>query len=106
MVDKLFYEVVDMDGVNIWDKFKIVILLVIMLVFVIVIMFCVIWMFYMFIDVYLFMNKVNIFGVYLYKIVFVFNDLGKVVVIFVILFVIIFVVIIFVRKWVDLNGGK
>lgn len=105
-VDKSLYEAADMDGANIWDKFKIVTLPAIMPVLATVITLRAIWMFYMFTDVYLLTNKVNILGVYLYKTAFAFNDLGKAAAISVILFVIIFVVIIFARKRVDLNGGK
>lgn len=66
----------------------------------------IIWMFYMFADVYLLTIKVDIFGVYFYKIVFVFNDLGKAAAISVVFFIIIFVVILLIRKRVNFNGNK
>lgn len=104
-VDKSLYEAADMDGANMWQKFKIVTLPAIKPVLATIVVLRTIWMFYMFTDVYLLTNKVNILGVYLYKTAFAFNDLGKASAISVILFLIIAGVILLTRKRVDLNNG-
>lgn len=104
-VDKSLYEAADMDGANVWQKFKIVTLPAIKPVLATVLVLRSIWMFYMFTDVYLLTNKVDILGVYLYKTAFAFNDLGKASAISVILFLIIAVVILISRKRVNLNNG-
>lgn len=104
-VDKSLYEAAEMDGANVWQKFKIVTLPAIKPVLATIVVLRSIWMFYMFTDVYLLTNKVNILGVYLYKTAFAFNDLGKASAISVILFLIIAVVILLTRKRVNLNNG-
>lgn len=98
------YEAAEMDGANIWQKFKVVTLPGIMPVLLTVVTLRTIWMFYMFEDVYLLTNQVNVLGIYLYRTAFAFNDLGKAAAISVILFVIIATLVIFVRKWVNPNA--
>ncbi|EFZ4917964.1 sugar ABC transporter permease [Shigella boydii] len=105
-IDKSLYEAAEMDGANAWQRFRIVTLPAIMPVLATVVTLRTIWMFYMFADVYLLTTKVDILGVYLYKTVFAFNDLGKAAVISVVLFIIIFAVILLTRKRVNLNGNK
>ncbi|HFX3845526.1 TPA: carbohydrate ABC transporter permease [Enterococcus faecium] len=102
-VDKTLYEAAEMDGVNAWQKFKIVTLPAIKPVLATVIVLRSIWMFYMFTDVYLLTNKVNILGVYLYQTAFAFNDLGKAAAISILLFIIIAAVVLLSRKKVDLK---
>ncbi|AWH89001.1 carbohydrate ABC transporter permease [Limnobaculum parvum] len=104
-IDKSLYEAAEMDGANVWQRFRIVTLPAIMPVLATVITLRAIWMFYMFADVYLLTNKVNILGVYLYKTAFAFNDLGKAAAISVVLFAIIFLVILIARKRVNINGN-
>ncbi|EFI7837769.1 sugar ABC transporter permease [Escherichia coli] len=105
-IDKSLYEAAEMDGANAWQRFRIVTLPAIMPVLATVVTLRTIWMFYMFADVYLLTTKVDILGVYLYKTVFAFNDLGKAAAISVVLFIIIFAVILLTRKRVNLNGNK
>ncbi|MEH6943100.1 carbohydrate ABC transporter permease [Bacillus sp. JJ722] len=105
-VDKTLYEAAEIDGANVWNKFKIVTLPAIMPVLVTVITLRSIWMFYMFTDVYLLTSKVDILGIYLYKTAFAFNDLGKASAISVILFIILLVVIVLSRKRVKLDGQR
>ncbi|EMF0587673.1 sugar ABC transporter permease [Enterococcus faecium] len=102
-VDKTLYEAAEMDGANVWQKFKIVTLPAIKPVLATVIVLRSIWMFYMFTDVYLLTNKVNILGVYLYQTAFAFNDLGKAAAISILLFIIIAAVVLLSRKKVDLK---
>ncbi|MBK5143613.1 sugar ABC transporter permease [Budviciaceae bacterium BWR-B9] len=104
-IDKSLYEAAEMDGANVWQRFRIVTLPAIMPVLATVITLRAIWMFYMFADVYLLTNKVNILGVYLYKTAFAFNDLGKAAAVSVVLFAIIFLVILIARKRVNINGN-
>ncbi|MGP4060377.1 carbohydrate ABC transporter permease [Halobacillus sp. H74] len=105
-ISPTLYEAAEMDGANIWQKFKAVTLPAIMPVMMTVITLRTIWMFYMFEDVYLLTNKVNVLGIYLYETAFAFNDLGKASAISVILFCIICTLIIVVRKRVNLNASS
>lgn len=99
------YEAAEIDGANIWEKFKAVTLPAIMPVLLTVVTLRTIWMFYMFEDVYLLTNKVKVLGIYLYETAFAFNDLGKASAISVILFLVICTLILFVRKRVKLNAN-
>lgn len=103
-ISPTLYEAAEMDGANLWQKFKAVTLPAIMPVLLTVVTLRTIWTFYMFEDVYLLTNQVNILGIYLYRTAFAFNDLGKAAAISVILFVIISTIIILVRRWVNLNA--
>ncbi|WP_240339733.1 carbohydrate ABC transporter permease [Halobacillus ihumii] len=105
-ISPTLYEAAEMDGANIWQKFKAVTLPAIMPVMLTVITLRTIWMFYMFEDVYLLTNKVNVLGVYLYETAFAFNDLGKASAISVILFLVISTLIIAIRKKVNLNASS
>nr|WP_220387480.1 sugar ABC transporter permease [Thalassobacillus devorans] len=105
-ISPTLYEAAEMDGANIWQKFKVVTLPAIMPVMMTVITLRTIWMFYMFEDVYLLTNKVNVLGIYLYETAFAFNDLGKASAISVLLFLIICTLIIVIRKRVDLNASS
>ncbi|MGN8646616.1 carbohydrate ABC transporter permease [Gracilibacillus sp. HCP3S3_G5_1] len=105
-ISPTLYEAADIDGANLWEKFKAVTLPAIMPVLLTVVTLRTIWMFYMFEDVYLLTNKVNVLGIYLYETAFAFNDLGKASAISVLLFLIICTLIIFVRKRVNLNGNR
>ncbi|QCR34758.1 sugar ABC transporter permease [Nissabacter sp. SGAir0207] len=105
-IDKSLYEAAEMDGANLWQKFRMITLPAIMPVLATVVILRAIWMFYMFADVYLLTNKVNILGVYLYKTAFALNDLGKAAALSVVLFAIIFIVILLARKRVTPNGNK
>lgn len=102
-ISPTLYEAAEIDGANIWEKFKVVTLPAIMPVLMTVVTLRTIWMFYMFEDVYLLTNKVNVLGIYLYETAFAFNDLGKASAISVVLFLIICTMIIFVRKRVKLD---
>ncbi|MDU6410176.1 MAG: sugar ABC transporter permease [Yersiniaceae bacterium] len=105
-IDKSLYEAAEMDGANLWQKFRMITLPAIMPVLATVIILRAIWMFYMFADVYLLTNKVNILGVYLYKTAFALNDLGKAAALSVVLFGIIFIVILLARKRVTPHGNN
>ncbi|WP_347553126.1 sugar ABC transporter permease (plasmid) [Pseudalkalibacillus hwajinpoensis] len=105
-ISPVLYEAAEMDGANIWQKFKAVTLPAIMPVMLTIITLRTIWMFYMFEDVYLLTNKVNVLGIYLYETAFAFNDLGKASAISVLLFLIICTLIILIRKRVNLNASS
>ncbi|GIN71473.1 sugar ABC transporter permease [Bacillus sp. J14TS2] len=105
-ISPTLYEAAEMDGANIWEKFKAVTLPAVMPVLLTIVTLRTIWMFYMFEDVYLLTNKVNVLGIYLYKTAFAFNDLGKASAISVILFAVICTLIILIRKRVNLNGSR
>lgn len=102
-ISPTLYEAAEMDGANLWQKFKVVTLPGILPVLLTVVTLRTIWTFYMFEDVYLLTNQVNVLGIYLYETAFAFNDLGKAAAISVILFAIIGTFVIFVRKWVKMN---
>lgn len=104
-ISPTLYEAAEIDGANIWEKFKAVTLPAIMPVLLTVVTLRTIWMFYMFEDVYLLTNKAKVLGIYLYETAFAFNDLGKASAISVILFLIICTLILFVRKRVKLDAN-
>lgn len=104
-ISPTLYEAAEIDGANIWEKFKAVTLPAIMPVLLTVVTLRTIWMFYMFEDVYLLTNKAKVLGIYLYETAFAFNDLGKASAISVILFLIICTLILFVRKRVKLGAN-
>ena len=97
-IDNSLYEAAEIDGANIWHKFKSVTIPEIMPVLATVVTLRTIWVFYMFTEVYLLTKEVNTISVYLYQVAFARNDMGKAAAISIILFAIVFTIILNGRK--------
>lgn len=105
-IDHVLYEAAEIDGANVWHKFKYITIPEIMPVLATVVTLRTIWVFYMFTEVYLLTKEVNTISVYLYQLAFARNDMGKAAAISIILFVIIFVFILNIRKKVFKDDGS
>ncbi|MGE5677560.1 MAG: carbohydrate ABC transporter permease, partial [Pseudomonadota bacterium] len=97
-IDNSLYEAAEIDGANVWHKFKSVTIPEIMPVLATVVTLRTIWVFYMFSEVYLLTKEVNTISVYLYEVAFARHDMGKAAAISIILFAIVFMFILNGRK--------
>lgn len=97
-IDNTLYEAAEIDGATAWNKFTAITYPALKQTLATVVSLRIIWVFYIYAEVYLLSSKVDVLGVYLYKMAFATRDFGKAAAISIVLFVLIFSLIMLIRK--------